>query len=52
MPRTSGRRWRRDELDELRESNASLMPENLLDALAEQQIRDLFAYLQEDVGKP
>ena len=42
----------RDELDELRESNASLMPENLLDALAEQQIRDLFAYLQEDVGKP
>lgn len=42
----------RNELDELRESNASLMPENLLDALAEQQIRDLFAYLQEDVRKP
>jgi len=42
---------RRDELDELQESTVSLMPEKLLDDLTEQQIRDLFAYLQAD-GPP
>jgi putative membrane-bound dehydrogenase-like protein len=42
----------RAELEELRESDASLMPDNLLDQLSEQQIRDLFAYLQSNADKP
>lgn len=38
----------RDDLDELRESPISLMPDNLLEPLTDQEIRDLFAYLQTD----
>lgn len=36
----------RSDLEELRESTVSLMPEKLLDELKDQQIRDLVAYLQ------
>jgi putative heme-binding domain-containing protein len=36
----------RSDLEELRESTVSLMPEKLLDELTDQQIRDLVAYLQ------
>jgi putative heme-binding domain-containing protein len=42
----------RADLEELRESNTSLMPDNLLDELSEQQLRDLFAYLQSSADKP
>ncbi|MDA1050500.1 MAG: c-type cytochrome [Planctomycetota bacterium] len=38
----------RSDLEELRESTVSLMPEKLLDPLTDQQIRDLLAYLQSD----
>ncbi len=38
----------RDKVEELKPSAASLMPEKLLDPLDDQQIRDLFAYLQGD----
>jgi len=38
----------RSDLEELRESTASLMPEKLLDQLTDQQIRDLLAYVQLD----
>jgi putative heme-binding domain-containing protein len=37
---------RRDDLDELRESPVSLMPERILDPLSDDQIRDLFALLE------
>ena len=37
---------RRSDLEELKESPVSLMPEKLLDDLTDQQIRDLVAYLQ------
>ncbi|MFN0050872.1 MAG: PVC-type heme-binding CxxCH protein [Planctomycetales bacterium] len=40
----------RADLEELKESAASLMPEKLLDELTEQQIRDLVAYLQSDAA--
>lgn len=36
----------RSELEELRESPVSIMPERLLEQLSPQQLRDLFAYLQ------
>ena len=36
----------RDQIDELRVLGRSLMPEQLLDAMSEQQLRDLFAYLR------
>ncbi len=36
----------RDQIDELRESDVSLMPERILDTLTPQERRDLFAYLQ------
>ncbi len=36
----------RDAIEEIKPSLASLMPEGLLKALAEQQVRDLFAYLR------
>jgi putative heme-binding domain-containing protein len=36
----------RNEIDELREAEVSLMPERLLEKLAPQELRDLFAYLQ------
>jgi putative membrane-bound dehydrogenase-like protein len=39
----------RDRLETLVESPTSLMPENLLSALAPQELRDLFAYLQSEV---
>lgn len=38
----------RSELDSFEPSPLSLMPERLLDALADQELRDLFAYLQSD----
>ena len=38
----------RNDLEELRESTVSLMPDNLLEPLTDQQIRDLFAYLQSE----
>jgi mono/diheme cytochrome c family protein len=38
----------RVDVEELRESTVSLMPEKLLDELSDQQIRDLLAYLQSD----
>ena len=41
------RRVPRDEIDELAESPVSLMPEKLLEQLTPQQLRDLFAYLQQ-----
>lgn len=34
------------EIEEMQQTGKSLMPEGLLDSLTEQQIRDLFAYLQ------
>ena len=36
----------RNEIDELREAEVSLMPERLLEKLTPQELRDLFAYLQ------
>lgn len=38
----------RADIEELKESAVSLMPEKLLDPLTEQQIRDLMAYIQSD----
>lgn len=40
--------FNRADVEELRESPVSLMPEKLLDELTDQQIRDLLAYLQSD----
>ncbi|MEX0713633.1 MAG: HEAT repeat domain-containing protein, partial [Pirellulales bacterium] len=37
---------RRDDVEELRESPLSLMPDRILDELTDQQIRDLVAYVQ------
>jgi putative heme-binding domain-containing protein len=39
---------RRDDVEELRESPVSLMPERILDPLSDDQIRDLFALLESD----
>ena len=39
---------RRDQIDDLKASPISLMPEKLLEPLDERQLRDLFAYLQGD----
>jgi putative heme-binding domain-containing protein len=36
----------RDEIDTLEEADVSLMPERILDGLTPQQIRDMFAYIQ------
>jgi putative membrane-bound dehydrogenase-like protein len=41
----------RDKIDDMSASSVSLMPEKILDPLSEQEIRDLFAYLQSD-GPP
>jgi putative membrane-bound dehydrogenase-like protein len=41
----------RNEIDSLEESEVSLMPERILDALTPQEIRDLFAYIQEAPAK-
>jgi putative membrane-bound dehydrogenase-like protein len=38
----------RDKIEEMSASPVSLMPEKILDPLSEQEIRDLFAYLQSD----
>ena len=38
----------RDKIKSLQESPVSLMPENILNALKPQELRDLFAYLQSD----
>jgi putative membrane-bound dehydrogenase-like protein len=40
----------RSEVEELQESQVSLMPEKLLDPLTEQQIRDLMAYIQSETA--
>lgn len=37
----------RDEIEELRPSDVSLMPERLLDKLSPQELRDLFSYLED-----
>jgi putative heme-binding domain-containing protein len=42
----------RDEIVALNESQVSLMPEGLLDALQPQQVIDLFSYLQMDPVRP
>jgi putative heme-binding domain-containing protein len=39
---------RRDELDELKPSDVSLMPEQVIDTLTDQELRDLFAYVMSD----
>ncbi|MSU19842.1 MAG: c-type cytochrome [Pedosphaera sp.] len=36
----------RDEISEMKAAGASLMPEGMLEALEDQQVRDLFAYLR------
>lgn len=41
----------RSDIEEMKESPVSLMPENLLRDLRPQQVRDLFAYLQQPWGK-
>jgi putative heme-binding domain-containing protein len=41
----------RNEIDEIKPSEASLMPERLLETLDPQQIRDLFRYLQSDAKR-
>ena len=41
----------RTEIDEMKESTASLMPEKLLEQLSPQELRDLFAYLQGQAAK-
>jgi putative heme-binding domain-containing protein len=41
----------RDQIDQLRPSDQSLMPERLLETLAPQEVRDLFRYLQSDGSK-
>lgn len=40
----------RDKIEQLKPSHLSLMPDNILDPLDDQQIRDLFSYLQSDVA--
>jgi putative membrane-bound dehydrogenase-like protein len=42
----------RGDIEELKESETSLMPDNLLDELTDQQIRDLIAYVQSEEPKP
>lgn len=41
----------RDDVEEARPSDVSLMPEGLLDKLADPQIRDLFRYIQSSGGR-
>ena len=41
---------KRTDLEALKESPVSLMPEKLLDDLTDQQVRDLVAYLQAEIG--
>jgi type 1 glutamine amidotransferase len=42
----------RDDIDEIKPSSESLMPEKILDDLDEQQIRDLLSYVQGDAPVP
>lgn len=42
----------RSDLEELQESPVSLMPEKLLDVLTDQQIRDMFAFMQAEPARP
>lgn len=42
----------RSDLEQLEESPLSIMPDNLLDPMTEQQIRDLFAYVQTESAMP
>jgi putative heme-binding domain-containing protein len=42
----------RDEIDDLRASRQSLMPEGQLKVMTDQQIRDLFAYLRSSQPLP
>ena len=39
---------REDDVEEITRSDASLMPEGLLDELSDQELRDLFAYLRSE----
>jgi len=41
----------RQKIERLEASPVSLMPEKLLDSLEDQEVRDLFSYLQSDSGK-
>lgn len=41
----------RSDIEELKPSDVSLMPDNLLDPLDNQQLRDLLQFLQQDPGK-
>lgn len=50
--RNERRRLLRDEIDEWRESPASLMPEKLLSPLAPQELRDLMAFLRTPPATP
>jgi putative membrane-bound dehydrogenase-like protein len=43
-------RLRREEIDDIREADVSLMPERLLEQLTPQELRDLFAYLQQQAA--
>lgn len=42
----------RDKIEEMNPSPMSLMPEKILDPLTDQQLRDLFSYLQSDGPSP
>ena len=42
----------RQDIDTLKPSAQSLMPEKILDPLSDQDIRDLFSYLRSDIPKP
>ena len=42
----------RQDIDTLKPSAQSLMPEKILDPLSDQDIRDLFSYLRSDMPKP
>jgi len=41
-----------DEIDEMKESDVSVMPEDLYRTWSPQALRDLFAYLQSDAALP
>jgi putative membrane-bound dehydrogenase-like protein len=43
---------RKKEVESLTRAEASLMPEGILDVLSDQELRDLFAYLRSEPGRP
>ncbi len=45
-------RVQRDEIEELSESDVSLMPERILEQLSPQELRDLFAFLAQSPASP